>query len=186
MNGQRRADRPPADRRAAPPGGVSGVGWAGRRAGIGDALGRVALGLAICFGLLAGGAGYWQVIRASDLSRAPDDAAVIAASRTTLRGAITDRDGNALATSQRDANGETYRAYASPALSGVLGYASVRWFQAHPIFRMDIFEIRPVMNAGVFASPMLLVLSATVLASLIPAWRAARTDPAPVLRERAS
>jgi peptidoglycan glycosyltransferase len=125
VSGERHGDRH-ADRAAAP-GGASGVGWAGRRAGIGDALGRVALGLAICFGLLAGGAGYWQVIRASDLSRAPDDAAVIAASRSTLRGAITDRDGNALATSQRDANGETYRVYASPALSGVLGYASLQF-----------------------------------------------------------
>ena len=118
------------DRRPARAAGPQGMGWAGRRAGIGDALGRVALGLAICFGLLAGGAGYWQVFRASDLSRAPDDAAVIAASRTTVRGEITDRDGNRLAWSERDANGETFRVYASPALSGVLGYASLQWGNA--------------------------------------------------------
>ena len=119
-----------ADRRAARPTGSPGQSWAGRRAGIGDALGRVALGLAICFGFLAGGAGYWQVLRASELSRAPDDAAVIAASRTTVRGVITDRDGNQLASSERDANGETYRVYASPSLSGVIGYASLQFGNA--------------------------------------------------------
>ncbi|HYN69468.1 MAG TPA: penicillin-binding transpeptidase domain-containing protein, partial [Candidatus Eisenbacteria bacterium] len=119
-----------SDRRAARPTGSPGQGWAGRRAGIGDALGRVALGLAICFGFLAGGAGYWQVLRASDLSRAPDDAAVIAASRTTVRGEISDRDGNRLAWSERDANGETFRVYASPSLSGVIGYASLQFGKA--------------------------------------------------------
>jgi peptidoglycan glycosyltransferase len=101
-----------------------GSGWARRRVGIGDSLGRVALVLALAFAALAGGAGYWQVLRASELSTSPDDASVIAASRTTVRGEISDRDGKSLASTRRDANGETYRVYASPALSGVIGYAS--------------------------------------------------------------
>jgi hypothetical protein len=69
--------------------------------------------LAFAFGSLAVGAGYWQVIESSTLSRAPDDAAVIAAARNVLRGEIRDRAGGRLAWNERDANGEPYRVYAS-------------------------------------------------------------------------
>ncbi len=96
----------------------------GRRPGIGTALGRVAVALTVAFGALAAGAGYWQVVRSGELSSAPDDAAVIAASRHVVRGEITDRDGKRLAWSALDANGEPYRKYLSNSLSGVLGYAS--------------------------------------------------------------
>ena len=99
----------------------------GRRIPIGAALGRVGLSLAVAFGALAAGAGYWQVLRSADLSSSPDDAGVIAASRHVLRGEITDRTGKRLAWNVRDKNGEPYRVYASPALSGVLGYASRQW-----------------------------------------------------------
>lgn len=102
----------------------SAPSWAGRRVGIGAALNRVALALAIAFGGLAVGAGYWQVIESSNLSSAADDAAVIAAARNVLRGDIVDRDGNRLAWNKRDQNGEPYRVYASNSLSGVIGYAS--------------------------------------------------------------
>jgi peptidoglycan glycosyltransferase len=98
-----------------------------RSVGIGTALGRVGLSLAVAFGALAFGAGYWQVLRSSDLSRAPDDAAVVAASRHILRGVISDRDGKRLAWNIRDRNGEPYRVYASPAIAGVVGYASRQW-----------------------------------------------------------
>jgi len=96
----------------------------GRRPGIGVALGRVAVALTVAFGGLAAGAGYWQVVRSGELSSAPDDAAVIAAGRHVVRGEITDRDGERLAWSLTDANGEPYRKYLSNSLSGVLGYAS--------------------------------------------------------------
>ena len=98
--------------------------WAGRRIGIGAALGRVSLALAVAFGGLALGAGYWQVIESSNLSSAGDDAAVIAAARNVRRGAIFDRDGERLAFNRRDDNGEPYRVYASDSLSHVLGYSS--------------------------------------------------------------
>ena len=102
----------------------SAPSWAGRRIGIGAALGRVSLALAIAFGGLAVGAGYWQVIESANLSSAGDDAAVIAAARNVKRGEIFDRDGERLAWNKRDENGEPYRVYASSALSHVLGYAS--------------------------------------------------------------
>jgi peptidoglycan glycosyltransferase len=86
---------------------------------------RVGLVLAISFGALAGGAGYWQVIRATQLSNAPDNPAVVAAARRAIRGEIVDRDGAWLARSnQKDANGEPYRTYRSPVISPVVGYSS--------------------------------------------------------------
>ena len=117
----------PASSRSSGRASVPAPGVGNRRVGVGAALGRVGLALAIAFGALAAGAGYWQVFRSADLSRAPDDAAVIAASRHILRGTITDRDGKRLAWNVRDANGEPYRVYASPALSSVIGYASRQW-----------------------------------------------------------
>ena len=92
--------------------------------GVGATLGRVALSLAVAFGGLAVGAGYWQVVRSAELSSAPDDAAVIAAGRHVVRGEITDRDGVKLAWSVLDPNGEPYRKYLSRSVSGVIGYAS--------------------------------------------------------------
>ena len=106
------------------------AGPALRRVGIGRALGRVGLSLAIAFGAIAAGAGYWQVAESTALSHDPNDAAVIAASRHILRGTITDRDGNRLAWNARDKNGEPYRVYASPALSEVIGYSSIQYGNA--------------------------------------------------------
>ncbi len=91
---------------------------------VGATLGRVGLAVSIAFAAIAAGAGYWQVVRSSDLSSAPDDAAVIAAARRVVRGEIFDRDGTRLAWSERDRNGDPYRVYASDAWSGVIGYAS--------------------------------------------------------------
>ena len=96
----------------------------GRRP-VGANVTRVGLVLAIAFGALAGGAGYWQVVRSAPLSSAPDNPAVAAASRRAVRGEIVDRDGAWLARSdRRDANGEPYRVYRSAVVSPVIGYAS--------------------------------------------------------------
>jgi peptidoglycan glycosyltransferase len=122
--GAPRGDQPDG---VAPQGGTARgnrQGGAGKRPGIGVALGKVALALTVAFGGLAAGAGYWQVVRSSDLSSSPDDAAVIAASRHIVRGEISDREGTRLAWSISDANGEPQRKYLSRAFSGVIGYAS--------------------------------------------------------------
>jgi peptidoglycan glycosyltransferase len=95
-----------------------------RRPGIGATLGRIGIVMSLAFGALAAGAGYWQVWRSSELSSSPDDAAVIAASRHVVRGEITDRDGERLAWSVNDANGEPHRKYLARSISGVVGYAS--------------------------------------------------------------
>jgi cell division protein FtsI/penicillin-binding protein 2 len=97
---------------------------------IGITITHIALAIAIAFGSLAAAAGYWGVIVAPDLVRSPNDAAVIAASRTVERGEILDRNGKVLARNERDDNGELYRAYANPAISQVVGYYSRRFGSA--------------------------------------------------------
>jgi peptidoglycan glycosyltransferase len=94
------------------------------RAPIGRGIARIGLILSLLFGLIAVGAGYWQVVRSSELSRAPDNPLVIAAARDLVRGRILDRTGLILATSKRDANGEPYRTYADRSLAPLIGYAS--------------------------------------------------------------
>jgi penicillin-binding protein A len=91
---------------------------------------HIALAIAIAFGSLAGAAGYWGVIVAPDLVRSPNDAAVIAASRSVERGEILDRNGRVLAGNERDENGELYRTYVSPTVSQVVGYYSRRFGSA--------------------------------------------------------
>jgi penicillin-binding protein A len=91
---------------------------------VGPSIARVGLALAIAFGALAAGAGYWQVVRSAPLSAAADNPAVQAAARKSPRGLIVDRDGTTLATNRRDENDETYRVYADPSMSTVIGYSS--------------------------------------------------------------
>jgi penicillin-binding protein A len=92
---------------------------------LGRTISHVGLALTVAFAGVALGAGYWQVIRSPDLSRAPDNPAVIAAARNVVRGQITDRDGKVLASNRRNADtGEPYRVYADRAFSTVIGYAS--------------------------------------------------------------
>ena len=54
----------------------------------------------------------------------PDNPAVIAIARRALRGPIVDRNGNWLAKSVRDSNGEAQRTYRDTSTSQVIGYAS--------------------------------------------------------------
>ena len=91
---------------------------------LGRTIGHVGLALTVAFAGLALGAGYWQVLRSPDLSRAPDNPVVIAAARNVVRGQIVDRNGKVLASNKRDENGEPYRVYADRSFSTVIGYAS--------------------------------------------------------------
>jgi peptidoglycan glycosyltransferase len=99
-------------------------GSKGGRRPVGPSIARVGVALAVAFAALAAGAGYWQVVRSAPLSAAPDNPAVQAAARKSPRGLIVDRDGTTLAANRRDENDETYRVYADPSMSTVLGYAS--------------------------------------------------------------
>jgi peptidoglycan glycosyltransferase len=92
---------------------------------VGANITAVGVAIAIAFGVLAGGAGWWQVVEAGRLTTAPDNPLVIATARTALRGQIVDRAGVVLASNERDANGEVFRVYADQAVSPVVGYASL-------------------------------------------------------------
>ncbi len=63
-----------------------------------------------------------------------------------------------------------------------LGWVAIRWFDAHPIFDSADFTVRPVTSPASFYEPAVVVLVATVLAAVYPALRAARIEPARVLR----
>lgn len=86
---------------------------------------HVGFALTIAFGVLAGGAGYWQVVRSDELSTAPENPAVVAAAQSVVRGEIVDRDGTVLATAKSTASGQPYRIYTDRSISSVIGYASL-------------------------------------------------------------
>lgn len=71
---------------------------------------------------------------------------------------------------------------AGVAAGALIGYGLIRYFQAYPIFDADGFVIRPLLTLGSFLEPAAVVLAATVVAGVYPAWRAARLDPAKILR----
>ena len=92
---------------------------------LGQTIGQVGLAITVAFAGIALGAGYWQVLRSPDRSRAPDNPGVIAAARNVVRGAIVDRDGKVVASNRRNAEtGEPYRVYPDRTFSTVVGYAS--------------------------------------------------------------
>ncbi|MEJ7749654.1 MAG: penicillin-binding protein 2 [Candidatus Limnocylindrales bacterium] len=101
-----------------------------RRRPLGRTIVHVGLVLSLAFGLLAGAGGYWAVVRAPELARSPDDAAVVAAARSVPRGRILDRDGVVLAHNEAAPDGALRRVYKSPAISQVVGYASSRYGRA--------------------------------------------------------
>jgi lipoprotein-releasing system permease protein len=67
-------------------------------------------------------------------------------------------------------------------LGAALGYGLIEYFRAHPIFEWEALVVRPAATVRVLVIPCLAVLATTILAGSFPAWRAARTDPARVLR----
>ncbi len=68
------------------------------------------------------------------------------------------------------------------AVGAALGLGLILYFQAHPLFEWETMVVRPLVAAGVFAGPALVITATALLAGSYPAWRAARTDPAAVLR----
>lgn len=100
---------------------------AGGRTGarpVGASIFRTGVALACAFSVLALGAAWWQVVEAGRLAVSPDNPAVIALARRTLRGPIVDRQDRWLARSGRDQNGEATREYRDQTISPVVGYAS--------------------------------------------------------------
>lgn len=97
---------------------------------LGPTIVRVALVVGLAFGVLAAGAGYWQVLEGPSLARAPDNPAVVVAARSAIRGRIYDREGTLLAWTKRDPAGRPYRVYVDRSVSHPIGYASLRYGSA--------------------------------------------------------
>ncbi len=127
-----RRPRPGIDAR----GGVPAVGVAASGAGtrpsavqvgpprVAGTLTRLFLALAIGYGALAGGLGYWQVVEAARLTSDPQNPLVLLAARQAPRGAIYDSEGNVLARSI-GARGDTVRReYPYPFAAPIVGYRS--------------------------------------------------------------
>src|SRR5687767_13020564 len=76
----------------------------------------------IGFAILAGGAGYWQVVRAPQLAAAPANPRTVEAERRALRGAIVDRNGDVLSETI-----DGRRASRHPESAHVTGYYSRRY-----------------------------------------------------------
>jgi len=91
---------------------------------IGASLLRLSLALAIGYGALATGLGYWQVMQAQQLSTDPRNPLILAAARQAPRGGIVDADGNVLARNSGGSRNEPRREYPEPAAAPVVGYRS--------------------------------------------------------------
>ncbi len=67
-------------------------------------------------------------------------------------------------------------------VGSAIGLGLILYFQANPLFSWETMVVRPLVAAGVFAVPSLVITATAIVAGSYPAWRAARTDPATVLR----
>ena len=68
------------------------------------------------------------------------------------------------------------------AVGAALGYALIQYFDANPLFQWETLVVRPIAAIRTFVGPALVVTATALVAGSYPAWRAARTDPAQVLR----
>jgi len=67
-------------------------------------------------------------------------------------------------------------------VGALLAYGLMGWFQVHPLFAWQGFVVRPIASLQSSLPPAAAVLGAALLAGVYPALRAARLDPAIILR----
>jgi len=84
------------------------------------------LALAIAFLVTSVGVSYWTILASDQLANDPFNPRLIAASNDRPRGAILDRNGAPLATSEKGATGFV-RSYKDQSLAQVVGYASLQF-----------------------------------------------------------
>ncbi len=68
------------------------------------------------------------------------------------------------------------------AIGSLLGVGLIVYFQGHPLFEWETLVVRPIVTAATFLGPVATITITALIAGSYPAWRAARTDPAHVLR----
>ena len=84
------------------------------------------LALAVAFLVTSFGVSYWTIIAADQLANDPFNPRLIAAANDRPRGAILDRNGATLATSEKGTSGFV-RSYKDQSLAQVVGYASLQF-----------------------------------------------------------
>ena len=84
------------------------------------------LALAIAFLVTSVGVSYWTILASDQLANDPFNPRLIAASNDRPRGAILDRNGAPLATTEKGASGFV-RSYKDQSLAQVVGYASLQF-----------------------------------------------------------
>ena len=84
------------------------------------------LALAIAFLVTSIGVSYWTILASDQLANDPFNPRLIAASNDRPRGAILDRNGAPLATTEKGASGFV-RSYKDQSLAQVVGYASLQF-----------------------------------------------------------
>ncbi|HEV8535052.1 MAG TPA: penicillin-binding protein 2 [Candidatus Limnocylindria bacterium] len=84
------------------------------------------LALAVAFLITSVGVTYWTILAADQLNDDPFNPRLIAATNNRARGAIVDRNGAPLATSEKSGDGFA-RSYKDRTLAQVVGYASVKF-----------------------------------------------------------
>jgi len=67
-------------------------------------------------------------------------------------------------------------------VGSLVGCGLIYYFQGHPLFEWASLVVRPLVTVSTFVMPSLVILATALVAGSYPAWRAARTDRAKVLR----
>src|SRR5438105_1863892 len=118
------------DARGTPDAGLAGVGSDPRRGALMSPISAnirsLTLTLAFAFLVTSIGAAYWTVLASDQLANDPFNPRLIAATNERPRGAIVDRSGASIATSEKTDTGFT-RSYKDRSLAQVVGYASTRF-----------------------------------------------------------
>ncbi|MBA3458381.1 MAG: ABC transporter permease [Deltaproteobacteria bacterium] len=68
------------------------------------------------------------------------------------------------------------------AIGALIGLGLIQYFHANPLFQWETLVVRPVFTLAAFLGPVLVITATALIAGSYPAWRAAKTDPAQVLR----
>lgn len=90
-------------------------------------LNRATLAVLIAFAAIALSAAFWTIVQADSLLARDDNARNVIAEQRIRRGAIVDRDGEPLATSQEMPSGVMRRVYPHPDAAGAVGYYSLTY-----------------------------------------------------------
>lgn len=116
---------------------------------IGSALLRVGLALALIFGGLTAGLGYWQVVMAQQLSNDPGNPLVQAAARAAPRGRILDATGQPVADNVQ-VDGQRRRSYPELSMAPVVGYQSLIFGTSglERVYDSELTGLAPLGPAG--------------------------------------